>query len=427
KKTFDNKLNVIILGNDERINVLENKVIELNNNISVTKINVNGSSRIDFFDHHSKRIKIDGRDELTYDKLILAPGQNSYLPAIKGIFLDGVCIAKDYEFTKKKIGKLLTLGRTAVIGSSPATFMIAELLKKRGAEKVHLISPFNNLLGKYLDYTASEILLKSIKKHDIELIFGAEIDEIIKENGHKKILLERGKEIAADNIFIESRLKPDIDKALQLGLLVNKGIIVGQQLETNIKDIHSFGSSSEVKGNISGDPELLSKQAETLARIIAGDPTAKYNEKIDVARFKLFELDIISFGEFNSDDEKTNILSYIDQGKSAYKKIVVRNNKIVGGLYVGDTGGSEQILKFARENSDISKYRSSLLSGKLSNELSLGKILCTCMSVSEKEVESAIINGMTIDNIKQNLKAGVTCGTCLQDIKNLYKTINNKH
>ena len=264
-------------------------------------------------------------------------------------------------------------------------------------------------------------------KNNIELILGAEVDEIIEEGESKRILLGRGRNIEATNIFIEARLKPSLDSALQLGLLVNKGIVVGEQLETNIRDVYSFGSSAEVKGTISKDPELLSSQSETLARIISGDPTATYNKKVDVTRFKLFDLDFVSFGDFDSDDERTNILSYMDKSKPAYKKIVVRENKVVGGLYVGDISGADEILKFAREKTDITKYRGGLLSGKFNNQINNGKIVCTCMSVSKDEIETAIIGGMSIENIKQNLKVAVTCGTCLQDVKNIYNNINNKH
>lgn len=427
KKIFDEKTDVLIIGEGKRMDTLAGSIKEINKNVSITKITTGKNTKIEFFDPQSKKIRLGSTEELSYDKLIVVPGQISYLPAVKGVFTDGVHIIKNYSFTKKKIGKMFTHGRTAVVGSSPMSFMVAELLMKRGAERVHLISPFNIILDRYIDYPCSEMLYKKIGKHGIELILGAEIDEIIEENGSKKILLGRGKEIAVDNIFVEPRLRPNLNNALELGLLVNKGIVVGEKLETSIKNVYSFGPSAEVMGNISKDSELLSRQSKTIARIVSGDPTATYKEKFDVTRFSLFNMDFISFGEFNSDDEKANVLSYIDKGKPAYKKIVVRDNEIVGGLYAGDSKGADEILKLAREKKDISKYRSGLLSGKLTSALHAGKIVCACASVTEKEIETAIINGMSIENIKESLKAGITCGTCLQDIKSLYNVINNKH
>jgi NAD(P)H-nitrite reductase large subunit len=223
-------------------------------------------------------------------------------------------------------------------------------------------------------------------------------------------------------------MKPDLELPLKTGLLINKGLVAGEQMETNIPDVYAVGKTAEVKGVITNDPELLKMQADVLARHISGDPTARYTESVDANRFRIMGLDIISFGQFNADDEKSNVLTFHDKSQAVYKKIVIRGNRIVGGFYLGDTSGAEEVLALARRASDISRYRDTLLSGNFKEKLPSGRVVCSCMSVTEDEIALAINNGANnIEALKERLKVAVTCGTCLEEVKDLLRRANPAH
>jgi nitrite reductase (NADH) large subunit len=169
-------------------------------------------------------------------------------------------------------------------------------------------------------------------------------------------------------------------------------------------------------------------QADVLARHISGDPRARYTESVDANRFRIMGLDIISFGQFNADDEKSNVLTFHDKGQAVYKKIVIRGNRIVGGFYLGDTSGAEEVLRFSRSGTDISRYRDTLLSGNFKEKLPSGKVVCSCMSVTEDEITHAIKSGSNnIEALKERLKVAVTCGTCLEEVKDLLRRANPAH
>ena len=432
KKSFDESMRVLILGNDPAAPELAGRINGINSNVDITLVtsaeNVsNGSIRISRkipvnIDTDRKIVEFDDGDALGYDKLVFSPGKKTYFPPIKGFSFEGIRAIRNFEDAKKLIAKELVLGKTVVMGSRPSAIETADLLKSRGADEVYLIDPDNMLLDKYVDSPGSQFIYHKLTKKGIKIILGAEVEEIVEKEGRKKIVLGRGREIDADLIFIESIMKPDLELPLKTGLLINKGLVAGEHLETNIPDIYAVGKTAEVKGVITNDPELLTMQTDVLARHISGDPTARYTESVDANRFRILGLDIISFGQFNADDEKSNVLAFHDKGQAIYKKIVIRGNRIAGGLYVGDTSGAEEVLGLARSASDISRYRDTLLSGNFKEKLSSGKVVCSCMSVTEDEITHAIKSGSNnIEALKERLKVAVTCGTCLEEVKELIR------
>jgi ferredoxin-nitrate reductase len=438
KKSFDDESRVLILGNDPAALELAHKISDINPAIDITLLTTaenapNGRIRIDSrlpsnVRADEKTVEFDDGETLRYDKLVFAPGKKTYLPPIKGFSYEGIRPIRDFEEAKKIIARELVLGRAVVIGSRPSAVEAADLLKSRGAEEVYLIDPDNMLLDKYVDSVGSQFIFHKLTRRGIKIILGAEIEEIIERDGIRKVVLGRGREIGADLIFIESVMKPDLDLPLRTGLLINKGIVTGEQMETNIPDIYAVGKTAEVKGVLTHDPGLLTMQADVLARHVSGDPTARYTESVDANRFHILGLDIISFGQFNADDETSNTLTFLDKGQSVYKKIVIRGSRVVGGFYLGDTGGAEEVLALARSASDISKYRDTLLSGNFKEKLPSGRVVCSCMCVTEDEIMSAVKSGsLSIEALKERLKVAVTCGTCLEEVKELINAAKPMH
>lgn len=431
RKLFDDNLNIAIIGNDSYSNELARKISDLNQNANVTIVGesenvTNGSVKVSRqlpvdIDIQSRNIHLADGSFLYYDKLVFVPGNKTYFPSIKGLSFRGIRIFDSFDNARRHIAREHILGKVVVVGTKPFSLETAEFLKMRGAEEVSFISSRKILLDKYVDYPGSRLLYKKLRKKGIDIILGAEVGEITESEANKFLVMANGMEIEADLVFIESVTRPDLDMALRTGLLVNRGICAGEHLETNLPDIYTMGRAAEVKGVIAEDRELLGLQLDIMARRLCGDPTALYDQTMDANRFTLLGLDIVTFGQFNADDERTNVISYQDKSQAIYKKIVIRDNRIVGGLYMGDVTGAEEVLRLAREKSDISKYRDTLLSGKFKEKLPTGKVICSCMSVTEFEIKQAIKNGApSVDALKDRLKVAVTCGSCLEEVKELF-------
>jgi len=435
KKTFDENRKVVVVGNDPAGLMTLQTLIETNPSAEAIlfsdayPVDSNLPKNIQLrrelpvgIDTDSHCITLGDGSRVSYENLVLALGNRFYVPPISELSREGVLVLENLERTKKAIAKLHVIRQAIVIGEGPPSLEAADWLRTRGVE-VEFIDLSTVLLEKQLDGVASELLFYELKKRGIRITLGAEVEAIL-GNGHATgIQLGNGETRKGDLILIEARQRANVDLASEAGILVNKGIVVGERLETSALDVYAVGSAAEVRGITSSDLEILSQQAHVLGRVLAGDPTTRYRDALNCNRFRVLGFEVVSFGEFNADDEESNVLSYLDKGQSVYKKIVLRDNRVVGGLFFRDTSSAKEILELGRRGIDVSAFRNSLISGNLKGRVPRGKVLCSCVGVTREEILTGIKRGMDIEALKENLRVGVNCGTCLQEVRELVRTV----
>ena len=138
------------------------------------------------------------------------------------------CTTCDAPFFKDKV--------VAVVGGSDSA-VVSALHLKEFAKKVYIIYRGNKLRGE-------PIRVKIIEENPkIEVIYNANIKEIIGEDKVEGVKLDNGNEIKLDGIFIEIGAVPTIAFAKELGIKTDdKGyIIVKQDQSTNIPGVFAAG------------------------------------------------------------------------------------------------------------------------------------------------------------------------------------------
>ncbi|MGR9115626.1 MAG: hypothetical protein ACU85E_07655 [Gammaproteobacteria bacterium] len=78
---------------------------------------------------------------------------------------------------------------------------------------------------------------------------------------------------------------------------------------------------------------------------------------------KVSGIDLFSVGEYEGDDS-TEQITLIDPALSVYKKIVLKNNKMIGMVMYGDTTDSAWYLNLIKDQTDISAIRDQLIFGQ---------------------------------------------------------------
>ncbi|MGQ0793840.1 MAG: molybdopterin-dependent oxidoreductase [Deltaproteobacteria bacterium] len=438
KKIFAQSPKIAVVGNDPAgLRVIET-LIEMNPNAEVSLFSTEhvdkslpeGVARYAELplriDPDKRKIFMKGGAAYTYESLVLASGSRYSIPPVAGMNREGVIIVENLPQLKRAIGKMLVLKKALVLGEGALGLEIADYMRSRGAE-VEFINPSNVLLEKQLDGSASEMLYYELKRKGISVKLGAEVDAILGNGKATGVQLEDGDFRAGDVVVIEARLRANVDVASRMGVMVNKGILVGEKLETAMPNVYAVGTAAEFRGVVSADADVIAEQAHVLGRILAGDPTARFAGTLGCNRLRALNYEIISFGEFNADDDEANVLAYLDKAQSVYKKVVIRDNRILGGLFFRDTTSAEEIIELARKKADISGLRRNLLSGNLKGRVAKGKILCSCAGVTEEEIQIGIKNGMGVEDLGRNYRVGVNCGACLTEVRELIKAHRSRH
>ena len=137
-----------------------------------------------------------------------------------------------------------------------------------------------------------------------------------------------------------------------------KGIPVSDYMETEIPGIYAAGDSIEHKGMLYGIWPASEKQGEAAGMNMAGHGAA-YTGTTFSNLLKVAGIDLLAAGDI---DPEGKLEALIDQNRETgtYRKIVIKENAIVGCLLFGTLEGRKSIIKAMEEKRDISAVKGQL-------------------------------------------------------------------
>ena len=316
----------------------------------------------------------------------MATGSTNFVPPIKGREKKGF-------FTLRTIGDVLSIkeyslktcsersesNKNAImIGGGLLGLEAARGLKVRGLD-VTVVEFFPRLLPRQLDEKGAKVLRKLIEKVGIEIVLNAQSDEVLGEDKVAGLKLKDGRNVDCNLIIISAGITPRIELAKEAGIAVNKGIIVNERLETNIKGIYAAGDCAEFQGRIYGLWTASTEQGTIAGNNIAGVDIV-YSGTTPSTTLKIVGIDLTSIGVVNPPSPTSPLegegkgegyreLIREDGSNEVYKKLVIKDGKIVGAILLGDTKDVRAVGKLIKNNVDVSKYEDKLVDSKFDLKL----------------------------------------------------------
>ncbi|PZD94420.1 nitrite reductase large subunit [Paenibacillus sambharensis] len=365
----------------------------------------------------------DGRKE-SYDKLILATGSKPFILPVPGADLEGVVgfrDIKDCEMMKEAAGQY---GKAAVIGGGLLGLEAAKGLNNLGMD-VTVVHLMNDLMERQLDPAASGMLKDELERQGLKFRMGAQTAGVRGENGRVKALqFADGTELETDFVVMAVGIKPNTEVAAASGIGINRGIVVDDYMLTSAPDVYAVGECCEHRGVCYGLVAPLFEQGQVLAKRLAQAETAPYEGSVTSTKLKISGVDVFSAGEFQ-DAPDLRVVSMRDDWKRVYKKLLLRNDKIVGGILFGDVTESSRLQKWVREEAELTAdIHAALMGGggcygggqpaNLAAVMEDDEIVCGCNGVTKGAIVGCIKDqGMTsVDEIKAATGATRSCGGC---------------
>jgi nitrite reductase (NADH) large subunit len=175
-------------------------------------------------------------------------------------------------------------------------------------------------------------------------------------------MLKDGRRIEATVVVVAIGIKPSADLARGAGLQVNRGIVVGDAMETSAPDIHAIGECAEHRGLVYGLVEPAYEQARVLANCLT-DGSARYPGSVLATNLKVSGVNVFSAGDFlGAAGTEEIVLS--DPGFGTYKKFVIADGRLAGCVLFGDTGDGLWYLDLIRSGVSIEPFRNDLAFGR---------------------------------------------------------------
>lgn len=315
-------------------------------------------------DRRLKRVTTQNNKEFDYDRLVFATGASPRRLDVDGADADNVLTFRDLQDTNKLIKTTETGGKAVVIGGGFLGIEAAEGLRTRGMD-VTLIHGAEHLLNRQLDKEAGEYLRRDLEARGLKCEMNAHTAFFEKNaNGDVNAVCLSGQQRIETDVVVQAiGIVPNVSLAQQCGLAVSRAIRVDDTLQTFDPAIYAIGECVEHRLRTFGLVAPLYEQARVCAAHLAEAGHRIYRYQDTPTRLKVSGISVYSAGEFE-DTFGGSVLVLRDPAGGVYRRLVLRDSKVVGVVLYGDTREAAFYERLLVEQTNVSKFRQTLIFGE---------------------------------------------------------------
>lgn len=324
----------------------------------------------------AKRIDVRGRhvltsggDSLTFDKLLIATGGRPVLP------MGTACAGVEGIFSFTTLGDILEIRgfmeksavrRAAVIGGGLIGIKATEALISLGV-KVTVVELADRILASVFDETASRLALEFMERAGVRVMCGTTMAGIEDRRGKVTgIVLESGTRIPCDMVIVAIGVVPDVSVLEGTSIAVDRGILVDSFMRTSAEEIYAAGDVAQTPDLLSGERRNIPIFPNAYRQgYVAGNNMAgrrrMYEGAMSMNAVDVFGLPVISVGITNPRGKEYEIISRLDEKAFSYKKMVLRNDRIVGAIFAGEIDRAGIITGLIKEKIKVTGFKDLLL------------------------------------------------------------------
>ncbi len=389
--------------------------------------------KITAIDRTAKTVTSAAGVTVAYDKLIIATGSLPIVIPVPGSTLAGVLTYRDLDDVQAMLLAAKSRGSAVVIGGGLLGLEAAAGLKEQGMD-VTVVHLMPTLMEKQLDTAAGHLLQRAVEARGIKVITKANTKAIRGQSKVEGVSLDDGTELSADIVVMAVGIRPNAILAKEAGLAVNRGIVVGPDMRASDPSIFAVGECAEAQGECFGLVAPLYDMANVLAARLAGDAGASFTPSATATKLKVTGINLFSAGDFAEGKDREEIVLR-DAARGVYKRLVIKNDKLTGAVFYGDTADSAWFFDLLKRGADISQMRETLIFGPsyaggtaLDPMAAVAALpddaeICGCNGVCKGRIVTAISSqGLkSLDDVRAHTKASASCGSCTGLVEQLMK------
>ena len=235
-------------------------------------------------------------------------------------------------------------------------------------------------------------------------------------------------------------IKPNAALAKEAGLEVNRGIVVDAAMRTSDPDVFALGECAEAETQVFGLVAPLYEMAGVAAAHLAADAedvasTARFQSSVLATKLKVTGINLYSAGDFAEGKDREEIVLR-DASRGIYKRLVVRDDKLIGVVMFGDTADGAWFFDLIKKGTSIADMRETLIFGPsfaggvpLDPTAAVAALpdeaeICGCNGVCKGKITGAIatLGLKSLDDVRAHTKASASCGSCTGLVELLLKS-----
>lgn len=349
---------------DERMRYRDDAFIEKN------KIELKLGARVERVDAAAHEVTFADGTALGYEKLLLATGGSPIRPPIEGVTpgLKGVFSLVNWD-DAKQIDRYCVEHRVkhaVVLGAGMIGLKATEALIARGIHVV-LVELAERVLPAMFDPDAAKLARVALEEAKVKVFTGTTVGEVLSSRDKVRgVQIKDGPELLTDMFVIAIGVRPRVDLAKAAGVTINRGIVVDERMQSSDPDIYAAGDVAEAQLLLdeTSMPVPILPNAFRQGRI-AGENMAggaqEFEGSLPMNAIDVCGLPTISVGASLALGEPYEVIKKIDWKKRTYRKIVLRDGRVVGAMFIGDIDRAGIFTGLIRQRADISAIKQDLL------------------------------------------------------------------
>jgi len=385
---------------------------------------------------------------IAYTRLVFATGAKPFVPQVEvvspnGEALPGVFVYRtvdDVYDIEDRADELLgsPFQEAAVIGGGILGLEAAKAVYDLGLD-VHIIEVAPGLMPRQLDADGAAVLREKVEKLGVNVHCGRTLKEVealpFEMPGAGKLTglrltFDKGDPMMVGMLVFAAGVRPrgELAEAAGLSTAENGGIVVDDRLQvidktTGLPDenIHAIGDCVAHRGSAYGLVLPGYQMVDVLASNLVGSQQTFESPDVSV-RLKLMGVTVAALGEYDG-DKRVGTNAHVFNGGGLYRKLVVRNGRLIGAVTIGDWENLERIRELLKSPLPLSFWDMRRFRGtgdlwaKSESppvaEWAPEAVVCGCLRVTRGAIGQAISDGCaTVDDVCGQTKAGTLCGSC---------------
>ncbi|MCW4028571.1 MAG: FAD-dependent oxidoreductase [Candidatus Bathyarchaeota archaeon] len=320
-----------------------------------------------------KTLSLDGGEKVIYEKLLLATGGKPFVPKMEGQEKDGVFTFTTMADAQSLAAKIdaIHAKSAVVIGAGLIGISVTEALTKRGI-KVTVVELQEKILSLLLDAKASDMVEAVIRKAGVDFATGQSVQKIIGTPDNDAVvggvITTKGTQIPCDLVICAIGVIPRTELVAGSAVKVNRGIVVDSTMQTSLPDVYASGDVAEAYDFILNQNRLLPLwplavlEGKVAGANMAGQK-ATYAGGTNMSSLKYFGIPLVSIGNANPkpDDTTVEVISKLDEVHNAYRKLVLKDNVIVGMTFVNCIDRAGIFFNLMKKQINVKKFKQDLL------------------------------------------------------------------
>lgn len=390
-------------------------------------ITLHAGSRVVEIDRPAHVVEAANGVRAQYDKLLIATGSRSFLPPMEGLYQDdgtikpGVFGFRTIDDCNGIIAAAERSERAVVIGGGLLGLEAARGLLNHGCE-VHLVHLGTHLMEVQLDSTGGGMLKASMEKMGVHVHLQKLTTAILGDHSVIGVRFKDGSTLDCDMVVIAAGIRPNAEIGMRAGLTVERAIVVDNHMRSvDDMNVYAVGECAQHRGRVYGLVAPLWEQARVFAEhVTRRNPDAAYHGSKLATKLKVMGVELASMGLTEPSEEGDETIQFSEPKKGIYKKLIVRDGRLIGGILLGEIGKAAYLMQAFDRDSPLPEERLSLSFdlGTPSQTVTLDEMpadmqVCNCNGVSKAAIGAAITAGKrTARAVMEATRAGMGCGSC---------------